>query len=187
MFPTCPTSVTSAEDNAVQTPVMFAAIGILLVIAYGDVRTRRIPNVLAAAIGMLGLVRIIIAGDPIGAIHTLVASTAVFAVAFVLFWRGVLGGGDAKLVAAMVLIIGYDDLFGFLLLMSMCGGGLALAILARDSLPPLSSRVFRSTKMPFATRVLGSVATPARSTVPYGVAIASAGVITLIFRISSVN
>ena len=166
---------------------MFAATGILVIIAYGDVRRRRIPNFLATAIAMLGLVRMIIADDPIAAIHTVEASGAVFAVAFLLFWRGVLGGGDAKLVAAMVFIIGYDDLFGFLLLMSMCGGALALAILARDNLSPLSLRFLRSTRMPFATRILESVTPPARSTVPYGVAIAAAGVVKLILQTLSVK
>ena len=170
-----------------QTPVMFAAIGILVIIAYGDVCTRRIPNLLTTAIAMLGLVRMIIADDPIGALHTLEASAAVFAVAFLLFWRGVLGGGDAKLVAAMVLIIGYDDLFGFLLLMSACGGALALAILARDNLAPLGSHFLRSTRMPFARRILGWGTTPVRSTVPYGVAIAAAGMVTLILQTSSVK
>jgi prepilin peptidase CpaA len=171
----------------VQTALMFAAIGILVIIAYGDVRTRRIPNVLAAAIATLGLIRMIIAGDPIGAIHTAGASAAVFAVAFLLFWGGVLGGGDAKLVAAIVLVIGYDHLFGFLLLMSVCGGAVALAVLARDNLALLYTRFLRFTKMPFATRILESLATPTRSTVPYGVAIAAAGVVTLMFETSSVK
>ena len=170
-----------------QTPVMFAAIGILVIIAYEDVRTRRIPNLLATAIALLGLLRMIIAGDPTVAIHTVEASAAVFAVAFLLFWRAVLGGGDAKLLAAMGLIIGYDDLFGFLLLMSLCGGVLALVILTRNSFAPLSSRFLRPTRIPFATRILETAPTPARSTVPYGVAIAAAGVVTLILETSSVK
>jgi len=86
-----------------------------------------------------------------------------------------------------VLIIGYDDLFGFLLLMSACGGALALAILARDNLAPLCSHFLPSTRMPFARRILGWGTTPVRSTVPYGVAIAAAGMVTLILQTSSVK
>src|SRR5215472_17518663 len=104
-FPTARTSVTSAEDRPVQTPVMFAAIGVLVIIAYGDVRTRRIPNPLTAVIAILGLVRMLIADNSVGTIHTIEASAAVFAASFLLFWRGIFGGGDAKLVTAMVLII----------------------------------------------------------------------------------
>ncbi len=49
-----------------QTAVLIAGMGILAAIAYGDVRTRRIPNVLAGAIAVLGLVRMILGGDPVG-------------------------------------------------------------------------------------------------------------------------
>ena len=170
-----------------QTAVRFAAIGMLVIIAYGDVRTRRIPNVLAAAIAMLGLVRIILAGDSIAAGYTLVAGTAIFATAFLLFWCGALGGGDAKLIAAMALLVGYQDVLGFLFLMSLCGGALALAILAREKLGPLTSCFSRPTSIRVATRILGSVAEPARSTVPYGVAIAAAGIIILVLETPSVR
>ena len=61
---------------------------------------------------------------------TLVAGAVVFAGGFFLFSRGVLGGGDAKLLAVMTLLIGYDDLFGFLFLMKSRGGALGLTILA---------------------------------------------------------
>jgi len=166
---------------------MFAAIGVLMIIAYGDVRTRRIPNPLTAVIAILGLVRMLIADDSVGTIHTIEASAAVFAASFLLFWRGIFGGGDAKLVTAMVLIISCHDLFGFLILMSVCGGALAFAILARHSLSSLSWRLLRFTGKPVAS---GNPAldTPLRpSTVPYGVAIATAGVVTLILEISSLQ
>jgi Flp pilus assembly protein protease CpaA len=166
---------------------MFVAIGILVISACRDVRMRRIPNVFAAAIAMLGLVRMLTAGDTIGAIHTVAASAVVFAAVFLLFSRGVLGEGDAKLVAAVVLTINYDDLFGFLFLMSLGGGALALAIFARDSLTLLSSRLLRSTGMAVGIGILGSVGTPARSTVPDRVAIAAAEVVTSTLETSSVR
>jgi prepilin peptidase CpaA len=165
-----------------QTAVLVVAIGILAIIAYGDVRTRRIPNVLAAAIATLGLVRMMLAGDPVATVHTLEAGAAVFAAAFLLFWRGAIGGGDAKLVAAMALLISYQNLFSFLFLMSLCGGALALAILARDKLRPRFWRLSRPARMPSATEAAGCIAAAVRSTVPYGVAIAAAGVITLILK-----
>jgi len=118
----------------VHTAVLSTSIVILAIIAYGDVRTRRIPNVLAFSIAALGLLRMIFDLDLMTVIHTIEASAAVFAVAFVLFWRGMLGGGDAKLIAATALLIGDHDLVDFLFLMGVCGGVLALAILARDEL-----------------------------------------------------
>ena len=119
-----------------QTAVVVVAIGILALIAYRDVRTRRIPNPLAIAIAILGLVRILLVNDPVAAGYTLAAGIAMLTAAFLLFWRGVLGGGDAKLIAATALLIGYQDLFGFLFLMSLCGAALALATLMSDKLGP---------------------------------------------------
>jgi Flp pilus assembly protein protease CpaA len=64
----------------------------------------------------------------------------------------------------------------FLFMMSLCGGALALAILARDKLRLQRWNTPRST--------VGPIALPAQSTVPYGVAIAAAGAITLILQTS---
>ena len=166
----------------VHTAVLSTSIVILAIIAYDDVRTRRIPNVLAFSIAALGLVRMIYDLDLMAAIHTIEASAAVFAAAFVLFWRGILGGGDAKLIAATALLIGSHDLVDFLFLMGVCGGVLALAILARDELRLqrwYCSRSVRATPAQAADRIAAM-----RSTVPYGVAIASAAAVVLMLRTS---
>jgi prepilin peptidase CpaA len=171
--------VTLRSEQAVQTTLIVVAIGILAIIAFGDVRTRRIPNVLIGAIAILSLIRIILLHDAVAAGYTFVAGAAIFAGGFLLFWRDVLGGGDAKLLAAMTLLIGYHDLFGFLFLMSLCGGTLGLAILARDKLRPRLRRPSQSASTAFPTEATAGLA---RSTVPYGVAIAAAGIITLILE-----
>ena len=163
-----------------QTSILIVGIGILTVIAYGDMRTRRIPNVLSLAIAILGLFRIILVYDPVAAGHTLVAGTAVFAAAFLLFWYGAIGGGDAKLVPATGLLVGYHDLFGFLFLMSVCGGVIALAILARERLRLCRWLPLRRARVSSAMETAGCIAARTRPTVPYGAAIAAAGVVTLI-------
>jgi prepilin peptidase CpaA len=165
----------------VQTAVVVVAIGILSIIAYGDLRTRRISNALTGAIATLSPIRIILLRDPVAAGYTLMASAAVFAAGFLFFWRGMFGGGDAKLVAATALLIGYHDLFGFLFVMSLCGGALGLAILARDKFRPRLWRPSPSARIPLPTEATAALA---RSTVPYGVAIAVAGIITLILETS---
>jgi len=106
----------------VHTAVLVVGIGVFAFIAYSDVRTRRIPNALSLAIAILGLIRIILVHDLVAAEHTLAVAAAVFAVAFLLFSCGTVGGGDAKLVTAVALLIGYQELFGFLFLMSLGGG-----------------------------------------------------------------
>jgi len=174
--------VTSGGEWAVQSAVVILAIGILAIIAYGDLRRRRIPNELSLAIAILGLTRMLLGDDAVAAGPTLAAAAAVFVAAFLLFWRGILGGGDAKLVAATAILIGYHDLFRFLFVMSLCGGPLALAILGRDNLGPWLERLSRPAGMPSAMEATGRIAAPMRSTVPYGAAIAAAGVIMLILK-----
>jgi prepilin peptidase CpaA len=171
----------------VQTAIVLVSIGILSIIAYGDVRTRRIPNVLTGAIAILGLVRMTLLHEPIAAAYTLVAAAALLAAALLLFCCGVLGGGDAKLVAATALLIGYHDLFGFLFLMSLFGGALALAILARDKIRHQALILSRPGKIPLAAEARGDSTAAEPSTVPYGVAISAGGMITLILETSSMN
>ena len=50
-----------------QTAILVVGIGILGIIGYGDVRARRIPNVLSLAIAILGLLRIMLVHDPVTA------------------------------------------------------------------------------------------------------------------------
>jgi prepilin peptidase CpaA len=157
--------------------VVIAAVGVLVIVAYRDVRLRRIPNALCLAIGIIGLIRIISARDALAASYTFLAAAVTFTLTFLLFWRGAIGGGDAKLITAMALLVGHRDLFGFLFLMSLFGGVLALAACARDNLHS------RRAEAQFGGRRLPAVAgapAAARPTIPYGVAIAVAGVIILI-------
>lgn len=167
-----------------QSAVLIVAVGILAIIAYGDVRMRRIPNALCLAIATLGLARIALAHDTAAASQTLAAGAVIFAVTFLLFWRGAIGGGDAKLVAAMALLIGHEELLSFLFLMSLCGGALAVATLAQNNLRLLHWRLSGRERMPPVTETAGSIAAPVGSTVPYGVAVAAAGVITLMLEAS---
>jgi prepilin peptidase CpaA len=170
--------MTLGGSGAVQTAVIVVAAGILTIIAYCDVLTRRIPNILSVAITALALVRIILAGNPVSATHTFVAGMVIFVATFLLFWRGAIGGGDAKLITAMALLVGYPNLIGFLFLMSLFGGVLALAVFARDKLRPRLVWL-----RPGATRrslIEVTPAVPEEPTVPYGVAIAAAGAIMLI-------
>ena len=158
--------------------VIIIATSLLAIIAYYDLMTRRIPNTLSTAIVALGVIRMALVADPVAVCHTLVAAMLIFVATFLLFWRGMIGGGDAKLIAAMALLIGHQKLFSFLLLMSAFGGMLGLAVLARDKLTPRLARGGFARAGRFVPKVGRSAQRD--STVPYGLAIAAAGVITLI-------
>ena len=152
-----------------QTIILLVGAAIFALVAYSDVRTRRIPNESIVALLALAALRIALSGDPTAALYTLVANAALSVATFLLFWRGFLGGGDVKLMVATGFLIGYHDVLGFLVVMSVSGGLMAVAMLAGD-------RLRRSAAAPDQE----PQEKPARLTVPYGVAISVAGILTLL-------
>jgi prepilin peptidase CpaA len=167
----------------VQTIILVLAMGIFAAAAYGDVRTRRIPNALSYAVGSLGFIRMMLAGDPIAAGWTLAAAAFVLAVSFMFFWGGTFGGGDAKLLTGTTLLVGHHDLLDLLLLMGLCGAVLALALLVERRLHIWLRRTGTPATVPSSIGVAELSA--ARPTVPYGVAIAAAAAIILILQTSA--
>ena len=91
------------------------------------------------------------------------------------------GGGDAKIIPAAAVLIGYRELLGFLFLMSLCGGALALATLAVEKLGRPLMGLWRPAHGPpiIAGATRDRLARKDVS-VPYGVAVAAAGVLTLL-------
>jgi prepilin peptidase CpaA len=157
---------------ALQLVVLVLGVCILAIVAYGDIRTRRIPNEMIVAILALAAFRIAIDGDPRAGLFTLAASAGLFVSTFLLFWRGLLGGGDVKLIGATALLVGYHNLFEFLFVMSVSGALIAVAVLARNRLG-----LGRATAPPSEDQEIS-----ARLTVPYGVAIAAAGMVSLLVQ-----
>jgi prepilin peptidase CpaA len=168
-------------DTPMQTMMLLLGIGLFAAAAYGDVRARCIPNEIALGVGALGLLRMILAGDASAALYTLGAATVVFAAVFLLFRFDLVGGGDVKLLAAAALLIGYHDLLGFLFLMSLCGAVISLAVFTADKLGPLRRPSLRPATLPVPEKSPG---TPERLSVPYGVAIAAAGIVILALQSS---
>ena len=152
--------------------VLIVGICIFAVVAYGDIRTRRIPNEMIVAILVLAAFRIAIDGDPRAGLFTLAASAALFVSTFLLFWRGLLGGGDVKLIGATALLVGYHNLFEFLFVMSVSGALIAVAVLARDRLGRRQATVPAAQDQEISARL----------TVPYAVAIVAAGIIVLLVQ-----
>jgi Flp pilus assembly protein protease CpaA len=71
-------------------------------------------------------------------------------------------------------------LLDFLFLMSLCGGALAFVTIAREKRRLLLKRLWQPAYPPASAEV-DRLGVPAKaSTVPYGFAVATAGVITLI-------
>ena len=72
-------------------------------------------------------------------------------------------------------LIRYHDLLGFLFLMSLCGAFISLAMLTADKLGPMLRHSPRPAMLPVPEKSRG---TPERLSVPYGVAIATAGILS---------
>ena len=187
-----------------QSLTTILAIAVLIFAAYGDIRRRLIPNELSIALAVLGLARMIVTGDAMEAFWTMAAGAAILVIAFLCFSRGWIGGGDAKLLAAVVLLVGYRQLPDLLLIMSLVGGVIALVVMAIEKLRPLMlpvpiamqfagaslriavwteeslERLLRLIR-PSASRAAEA---PSRPSVPYGVAIAAASIAVLVFQSS---
>ncbi len=97
------------------------------------------------------------------------AGGAVLAVAFACFAFGWIGGGDAKLASATALWLGWNSTIEFIAIASIFGGALTLLVLTfRWSVLP--AFIIRQ---PWIQRLHDE-----RAGVPYGVALAAAGLVT---------
>lgn len=109
--------------------LLLILVALLAAATIQDVVQLRISNTLTVAILALALIAIAVAGLQIGLWQNAVVFAVVLAAGTLLFSRGMLGGGDVKLLAAVAL---WSDLRGTPILIAailVCGGLLALAIL----------------------------------------------------------
>ena len=110
--------------------LIFALFPALMIGAgVGVCLTMRIPNWLNAFIGLSFFGAAFYTGMPLEQIGWhLVASAIVLVTGFGLFAFGYIGGGDAKLMAVAALWLGIGHLFEFLIIMTIAGGALAIAM-----------------------------------------------------------
>lgn len=142
------------------------AIALFLTAALTDIRSRTIPNALVIALAVLGVVRIGVAlaagSGPAPAAMDLLAALAVFALGALAFGGGMLGGGDAKLLASGTLWLGSAGVAPYLIGTALAGGALAILYVAWH----LISRPASRPGLPYAVAIaVGGVAATAGSLV----------------------
>ncbi len=144
--------------------------GLLLFAAASDIATMTIPNWVSIVIALAFPITALISALALSAIGWHLAfGFAVLAITFGLFQFGVLGGGDAKLIAAAAVWTGIGAFGAFAFWTSLAGGVLALTLLlARAMIAP------DQTRPTFLNRLLTR-----RGGIPYGVAIAVGGLAVL--------
>lgn len=136
--------------------LLLAALALLLLVAsWGDLKARTIPNGLNLAIALLAIPFWWANGLALWPDVALQLGVAflVFAIFAGAFAIGAMGGGDVKLIGALALWLPWQGVLALLVIMSLAGGALTLAMLIRKRL----------------ARNEGALE------IPYGVAIAFAG------------
>lgn len=136
--------------------ILLGLLALLLVVAsWGDLRTRTISNGLNIAVALLAIPFWWASGLALWPDVALQIGVAllVFAAFAGVFALGGMGGGDVKLLGALALWLPWPAVLTLLVIMSLAGGALTLAMLIRK-------RLARS---------------EARLEIPYGVAISFGG------------
>ncbi len=152
---------------------------LMVIIAAYDLATMTIPNWVSVALAMGFLLLAPLAGMDIFeiAIHGAVAM-GILVITFTLFALGYIGGGDAKVMAASALWIGWGDLLPYLVTVSLLGGLLTLGILLFRQIPLPKVLITQ----PWISRLHDS-----NTGIPYGIAIALGGLVvftdTAIFHV----
>ncbi len=154
-------------------------LALLLLAAWCDLATRTIPDGISVALAALGLLTRAAEGA-VPAVSSLLVAAGLFAACLPLHARGAFGGGDIKLITA--LAIGFPPLstLDFLVATAMAGGVLAFVYLSLRLLPEPKPLATRPVAWP-PRRILALERRriSRRGPLPYAVAIAAGGVLTL--------
>lgn len=160
-------------------PIVFFSAAMIFA-GVRDLTTMTIPNWLTLALALSFFVVAPLAEMPLSEIaqHAAVAVVTLL-LGMVFFAKGWIGGGDAKLMAAVALWLGWAQALPYFVIASILGGGLTLLILGYRNLP----------LPPFVLRQAWALRLHDRTEgVPYGLALAAAGLLifpdTEIFRLT---
>jgi len=155
----------------VYAPLALALVAALLIAAaVSDVATMKIPNWVSIGLALIFPIAAIASGMDwkTVAVHGGFAF-AVLVLCFLLFQANIMGGGDAKLIAAASLWTGLAAFPAFAFWTAVTGAFVAIAlVLARRRFAP------DDTRPAFVNRLLRK-----RGGLPYGVAIALGGFVAL--------
>ena len=148
------------------TWAVWVLVLLLLAATIQDAVELKISNLISAAVLVLAIVVAVIEGPRIGAWRNLAGFAVVLAIGAVMFARGMFGGGDVKLFAAITLWTAGLSILRLVAAIFLCGGLLAILILAARVAVPESWRGH--------VRVLQR-----RAGIPYGIAITAGTLITI--------
>jgi prepilin peptidase CpaA len=156
-----------------QYAVLAGFAALMIAAAFEDLRRLVIPNMLSLGLCLLWPFYLLLSPSLGGALGAIGCALIVFAGGVLCFSRGLLGGGDVKLLTVATLWAGPTQTLALLVLTGVLGGALALLLLV----PPCAQLAT------LARARLGSAAESAgprfATPVPYGIAIAAAAIIVV--------
>lgn len=141
----------------------FITICFLTYAIFTDVRNFTIPNFVSLAIILFFVPWAFTVDFSLDAVASrFLVAAAVLAIGFFLFMLRVLGGGDVKLIAAVSLWIGPENILQFFFLIALIGGvlGLVLILFRRMTLPQglrqyswVEKQYSNTTEVPYALAI----------------------------------
>jgi prepilin peptidase CpaA len=161
--------------------LILAVFGLCLlgVAAWRDIALRRIPD--AASIGLVVLGVTARAAEGLAALGISLACSAVlFGLLVVLHARGLFGGGDVKLAAALAVGLPPVGTYHLVILTGVLGGVLGLFYLLLARLLPAARPAGPAASFFQRVRAIEAWRIRRRGPLPYGVAIAGAGAFLLL-------
>ena len=150
-------------------PSLLLFAGALIWAAGSDLLRLRIPNPVVLGIATLYPLHVLSAPTAIDWPGALAVAGLVFATGFALFASRILGGGDAKLLAAVALWAGPSQIVILLLSTAIIGG--LLAVFATTPLRVMLPYVVAAARLDADAGQLDKMQ------IPYGVAIAAGGLV----------
>ncbi len=112
-------------------PIATATLALLIVATICDLRTREVPDWIAMVIALGALITAALGGLGIGIGWVLAGGATGLAIGACLFHFAKFGGADAKLIAAIGMLVGPVGLLIVLFGMAISGGVLSLIAIAR--------------------------------------------------------
>lgn len=146
--------------------------------AWRDLAVRIIPDTFSLGILLAGIVRRAALG-PVDLLASLSVAAVLFLMLVLLHARGLLGGGDVKIASAFAVGLHPLDIYNFVVMTTLIGGllGAVYLIMARFMRVPIQCRCKRILVRVYNVELWRI---SRRQSLPYGVAIALAGLSVLL-------
>jgi prepilin peptidase CpaA len=167
-----------------QQAILWCCAGLLMWAAVSDLRSYLIPNRACVAIVTLYPIYWLagfMGGMPVDWSSGVLGAALVFAIGFIVFSTGAIGGGDVKLASAVALWAGLNWLVMLALIVGIAGGVLSIAIIgARAATIIRLPEDVRAVAYPYSR--FGTFRAILKTPAPYGAAIAFGGLF-IIYRL----